>query len=142
MVMKSNNSIFLIIGIITLLTIACKHSPLVTQEAADIIPTPTDTSSGNPGNGGNNGILCDPDTIYFQNTILPLFISNCAKSGCHDATTAQKDIILDSYINVMNSGEITPGNASEGDIMEVITETDPDDIMPHRISHCRSNRLI
>lgn len=114
--------------------VSCKHSPLVTQEVADVIPIPTDTSSngnpGNPGNPGNNGIPCDADTVYFQNTILPLFISNCAKSGCHDAATAQEGIILNSYTNIMGSGEIEPGDASEGDIMEVITENDPDDRMP------------
>ena len=37
------------------LIIACKHSPLVTQEATDIIPTEIDTSTnGSNGNGGNN----------------------------------------------------------------------------------------
>ncbi len=143
--MTGKINIILILGIILISTVACKHSPLVTQEAADIIPTPTDTGAGNPvnpGNGGNTGIPCNPDTIYFQNTILPLFISNCAKSGCHNAASAQKDIILDSYSNIMSSGEITTGNASEGDIMQVITETDPDDIMPPPPNQALSQQQI
>lgn len=41
----------------------------------------------NPGGGNNNGgsgtVSCSPDTVYFQNTILPLINSTCGKSGCH-----------------------------------------------------------
>src|SRR5205085_11653785 len=35
-----------------------------------------------------------------------------------------------SYANVVASGEITPFNSNEGDIHKVITENDPDKIMP------------
>jgi len=73
---------------------------------------------------------CSPDSVYFSNQILPLFQSSCAISGCHDAETAEEDIILDSYENIMASGEITPFDLSDGDIYENITEDDPDDIMP------------
>ncbi len=109
---------------------SCKHRPLSATEM-DAQPTGNGNNNGNGnGNSGYSQIPCDPDSVYFDNTILPLFISNCAKSGCHDAASAQDGIILNSYSNIMGSGEITPGDASEGDIMEAITETDPDKIMP------------
>ena len=77
-----------------------------------------------------SGITCDPDSVYFQNTILPLFVSNCAKSGCHDAATAESDIILDNYVNIITTGEIVPFNPNHGKILDAITTTDPDDMMP------------
>jgi uncharacterized membrane protein len=73
---------------------------------------------------------CDPSIVYFQNDVLPIFTSNCAKSGCHDAASAQKGVILDNYASIMNSGVVKPNNAADSDIIEVINETDPDDVMP------------
>ena len=118
--------LLLIMLILTFLFFGCKHDPILDPVASD--------GAGNT-NGSSDTIsipesTCDPDTTYFTNNILPLFISNCAKSGCHDAASHQKDIILNSYTNVMASGEIESGDPSEGDIMEVITEDDPDKIMP------------
>ena len=110
--------------LVLMLAASCKHQPPAVPE-----PT-TEETSGNTGNNGGDPVPCNPNTVYFTNTILPLFISNCAKSGCHDAASHQEDIILDSYANIMASGEIEPGNAGEGDIPEVITENDPDKIMP------------
>ncbi len=60
---------------------------------------------------------CDPDTVYFGNTILPLLISNCAMSGCHN----HGDLNLTSYANLMNSGIVKPGHASTSKLVKVIT---------------------
>lgn len=73
---------------------------------------------------------CSPNTVFFQQEVLPLFQSNCATSGCHDANTAQEGFVFTSYAGIMASGEIVAGNLNEGDIYEVITENDPDKIMP------------
>jgi uncharacterized membrane protein len=73
---------------------------------------------------------CDPQVIYFQQQVLPIFQSSCAVPGCHDSETHEEGIILDSYANIINTGEITAGDPGEGDIYEKITETDPDDVMP------------
>lgn len=107
----------------------CKHEPLYPggQE-----PVAGGNGNGNGGGngGGGNGEPCDPNVIYFQNEILPIFISNCAMSGCHDANTAQDGIILTSYSSIMNSDIIEPGDANDSELYEVITETDPDKRMP------------
>lgn len=73
---------------------------------------------------------CDPGVIYFQQEVLPIFQSSCAMPGCHDQATAQDGIVLDSYANIMGSGEVVPGTLDDGDVFENITESDPDDIMP------------
>lgn len=95
----------------------CKHEP-------DIIVVPPDP------NDTTTNIPCSPDTIYFQNTILPLLKSSCAYSGCHDAATAKDGVILDNYSAVINTGEVKPFQPDESKIYKKITDSDPEDIMP------------
>ncbi len=76
------------------------------------------------------GTPCDPGVIYFERDILPILRSNCAKSGCHDAESHQEDIILDNFQNVINSKVVKPFDLNDSELYEVITETDPDKIMP------------
>ena len=71
-----------------------------------------------------------PNTVYFQNDILPLLLSSCGVAGCHDPGTAQKDVILTSYLHVMQSDVIDPFDPESSDLIEVITESDPDKRMP------------
>lgn len=73
---------------------------------------------------------CDPDTVYFQNDILPLLTSNCAMSGCHDAGTAADNVILTDYASIIQTAEVRPGDAGDSELYEVLTETDPDKKMP------------
>lgn len=98
--------------LIGLIYAGCKHEP------DDFIPDPDPTTHP-----------CDPDTIYFEKDVLPILMSSCAKSGCHDAT-AQDGVRLDSYAAVMNSNVVKPGNPDDSDLYEDITEDDPDKIMP------------
>jgi cytochrome c553 len=75
-----------------------------------------------PGPVANNGVC-------FQSDILPLLQSNCAKSGCHDATTHNKNIILDSYANIVQR-DLIPGNADASKIYRVLFETGKDKMPP------------
>lgn len=50
----------------------------------------------------------DP-SLCFERDILPIFVSECAKSGCHDAAEAEKGYRLDSYEHIVKKG-IAPGN--------------------------------
>lgn len=102
---------------------ACKHDPLF---SAPTDPDPVDTTD--PGN--TTGSPCSPDTVYFQNQILPLLISRCAMSGCHDAASKQKGVVLTNYQQVMSTAKIKPFNPGGSDLYEVITETKPDKRMP------------
>lgn len=80
--------------------------------------------------GGGNGSTCDPDTVYFQNDILPLLMSSCGIAGCHDPGTAEKDIILTSYYHVMQSDVIDAFDPEKSEMYEKITDDDPDKRMP------------
>lgn len=79
---------------------------------------------------GGGGIPCDPDTVYFQNDVLPLLLSSCGLADCHDEQTAQDDVILTSYYWVMQTADVVPFEPWESDLFEKITEDDPDDRMP------------
>ena len=60
---------------------ACQHHP-------DVID---DNGNGNGNNNPPDTIVyvnpdpCSPDTVYFQNTILPMINSSCSMNGCHDS---------------------------------------------------------
>ncbi|MFM7079971.1 MAG: c-type cytochrome domain-containing protein [Bacteroidota bacterium] len=116
-------NIYLYLIVIALIA-GCKHE----------IPTPIIADNGGGGggngNGAGSGIPCDPDSVYFEQQILPILISNCNQSGCHNAGSASDGVILNNYSNVFNTGGIVPGNPGASDLFEAITETDPDKIMP------------
>lgn len=103
--------------------VSCKHKPLSADTNEDL--TNAATSIPFPG----NGIPCQPGKVYFYNDILPLFVSKCAMSGCHDNGSASNGVVLTSYQSIITGG-IVPYDPNDGDIMEAINETDPDKIMP------------
>ena len=83
---------------------ACKHE----------IPQPI-AGSSTPVPGGSN-------KVCFETQILPLFQSNCAKSGCHDAASSQKGYVFDSYVNIVKK-DVTPGRADNSKVYKVLFET-------------------
>ncbi len=96
--------------------VACKHLPSLTPHG------PNDPPVG--------GAPCNADTVYFQNDILPIFQSSCAKSGCHNAASHREGIILTDYNNIISTGEIRGGDPSHGNIYSTITSSSSSDIMP------------
>jgi hypothetical protein len=98
-----------------LFILSCKHEPL------DIT-----TTSGS----GNAVVTCSPDTAYFQQQVLPIIISNCALSGCHNAVSRQGGVMLTDYTNIITTGDVRPGQPNNSKIWERITETDPAKRMP------------
>lgn len=67
--------------------------------------------------------------ICFETDVLPIFQSNCAKSGCHDAVSHEEGYNLTSYSNIMKRG-IVPGNPAASEIYESITLKKGDEFMP------------
>lgn len=91
---------------------SCKHEvPVLTVDTTPI-----------PGPVANNGVC-------FESEILPLFQSNCAKSGCHDAATHTEELILDSYANIIRK-DIVPGKADNSKLYRVLFETGKDKMPP------------
>jgi hypothetical protein len=111
--------------------IACRHE-------TEVVVTPPSggggTGGGGTGGGGGNGgggaANCDPSKVYFQQQVLPVLLSNCAMSGCHDVASHQDGVILTSFEYVMATAGIRPGNPNDSELYEMITESDPEERMP------------
>ena len=101
--------------------LSCKH------QIPGIIDSPA--QNGNPDANPSIGSSCSADTTYFQQQVLPIFISNCAMSGCHDQTSHKEGIVLNTYTGII-SGGIRPGNAGNSKIYKLITTSKAEDRMP------------
>ncbi len=77
----------------------------------------------NGGNGGGGN-----DEICFVQDILPMMVSTCGTTGCHDAVTHEDGYVLTSYSTIVQNG-IEPFDPNDSKIYEVVTETG-DDRMP------------
>lgn len=117
----------LAVFVLSLHTTSCKHDPFNNgTDPTDTIPGPVDTTTPPPV-----GIPCDPDSVYFQNQILPILVSNCTQSGCHNEQDHKEGIILTSYATMVQTVEnATVNDPDENELLKVILETDPDDRMP------------
>ena len=116
-----NRKPILVVGImlsITLLYISCVHE----------IPTPAEPGTDGNGSIPGGGQACSTDTVYFANDILPLMVSNCAMSGCHDAASHKDGVILTSYSGIMK--EVKAGNATNSSLYKVIVRTDGERMPP------------
>lgn len=110
-------NILLIALLAGLAIFSCKHTP-----PDVVIPEPPAGGGGGTGGTGNN-LVC------FESEILPIFQSNCAKSGCHDAASHNEGYVLDSYNNIIRDG-IRPGRATNSKIYKVLFETGNDKMPP------------
>ena len=92
---------------------------------------PDNPLAGNPVNNPLSATesTCDSDTVYFQNTILPLVVSSCATTGCHDKVSHRDGIVLTDYASIIRTGEIKPGDPGDSEFFETLTD-DGDDLMP------------
>ncbi|MBE0648164.1 MAG: hypothetical protein IH596_10300 [Bacteroidales bacterium] len=61
---------------------------------------------------------CSHDTIYFHNFVLPVIISGCAKSGCHDEATKKAGLFLGNYESIIS--QVTPFDPQESDLYKVL----------------------
>ena len=114
-----------------LFLISCTHTPV--KKANPTINPTTNPVTTNP---------CDPDSVYFQNSILPALISNCAMSGCHSSASHADGIVLDNYTSIIQTGEIEAGKPNKSELFKAITESDPDKRMPPPPAAALSPELI
>jgi hypothetical protein len=122
--------------LVTQLFSSCKHD----------IPelTSTGDNGGGNGNGNGNGSLppCNPDTVYFQQQVLPILVSNCTSSNCHNSIDQEGGIDLTSFAAVMASNIVEIGQAWNSDLVKSITETNPNDLMPPPTSGSLTNAQV
>jgi len=108
-----------ILCFISVIYLACKHEiplPIGGIPGGGTIPPPAPVTP------------CSPDTVYFQNTILPLVVSSCAMSGCHDAISHKEGLNLTTYAGIMKI--VNPGNPTRSSLYTIITTTNLGNVMP------------
>ena len=119
---------------LTILIMSCLVLYSCRHQAENLVNPATGggtTGGGGTGTGGGSTATpCDPSRVYFQQQVLPILLSNCAMSGCHDNASRQDGVILTSYSSVMSTAGVRPGRPGNSELYEVIIETDPDDRMP------------
>jgi mono/diheme cytochrome c family protein len=118
--MKSKTKYYLAVLALSL-ALACTTDPIIPADY--VIDNPPVIPVQDPGIED----LCEEGIISFQHQVLPIMVSACAYSGCHDAATAEEGIVLDTYENIRK--EVKPGDPNDSELYESITD-DEDDIMP------------
>jgi len=86
----------------------------------DDLLNPIDTSTNNPA--WSNPYAC------FERDILPLMVSGCGVSGCHDPVTRKEGFNFTNYQGILKG--LNPGNPESSKIYKSITEEETDDLMP------------
>lgn len=81
-------------------------------------------------------LLCDSTATKFNKDIYPIFLDNCAVSGCHVGTSPQSGLDLSRYNDIKNI-------ALTGLLEKRITAS-PEQRMPKggTLSDCEINRII
>lgn len=115
----------------------CKHEPLAQPEDVGILDTgynwvpPPDTTPP--------AVICDPDTVFFEQSVLPLLVSFCATEGCHDAISHEEGVRLYDYAHIMQ--QVQPGNPNNSDLMtDGIWENGNDQMPPASQPQLTSDR--
>lgn len=65
---------------------------------------------------------CDSDSVYFANAVLPLIVSRCATSGCHDRGKHESKVVLTDYNSITVTGKIKQYKPEDSDLYEVISD--------------------
>ena len=105
-----------------LIATSCKHS---SDDPADADKNPQDTTKKDTT---KNDTTKHDTTLCFTRDIQPLFASNCAQPGCHDAETHEKGRDFSTYAGVMR--DVKAGKPNDSKIVEVMTTSSGDDRMP------------
>ena len=120
------------VAVLTLLLVSsgCVHDAVIPDE----VTNPIDTTTNNPDPPTDTldltGNPCSSDTAYFQTQVLPLLVSSCAKSGCHDAASRKDGVIMTDYAQIMSTGEVRAGKPNSSELYEVIVDTGKDRMPP------------
>lgn len=78
---------------------------------------------------GSGGIGTHNDSISFVSDILPVYVSKCSTTGCHDAITQGESYNFSSYADLLARG-IVPYNSSASRAYTVLNNTSGENIMP------------
>jgi len=84
-------------------------------------------TSCSDGNGTGGDPYVNPRACFTRD-ILPVLVSKCASTECHDAVTHREGYIFSSYSATMDA--VNPGNPGDSKLYKVITLSSGEDKMP------------
>jgi len=106
-------------SILIMLIFTCTSDPIIVEISSEPINPP---GTGTIITAVETNVCVD--RISFKREILPLVVSSCAYSGCHDAATAEEGVVLTDYQKIMK--EVTPNSPNDSELYRTIT-LDPND---------------
>lgn len=125
---------------------SCVHEPIepihLTTDTSNATDTLVDTNNTDTTiidttivdtNSNDTVVLgnpCDPDSVYFNQQILPFLVSNCGMNGCHSASSHKEGVTITSYTTVKNTAGVFPGNANSSELFQVINTSNSYKRMP------------
>jgi hypothetical protein len=96
----------------------------IEQGAPETTCTDTTGNTGNTGNTGGTYVA----RACFSRDILPVIVSKCGSTGCHDATTHREGYNYTTYTNILSS--VTPGNPTASRLYKAMTTATGESKMP------------
>jgi len=93
-------------------------------EQGATLTTCTDTTGTGGGGGGNTYVA----RACFTRDILPVIVSRCATTGCHDANAGGERANLTTYTNIMRL--VSPGNPTNSSLYTIIKNGSGESKMP------------
>lgn len=110
---------FCILVLLVSLNESCIHDPFIEP----VIPDEGNGTPTTPPDCLGDGQVC------FESNVLPIFVSACARTGCHNSISRKEGYVLDSYTNIVRKG-IVAGKASESKLYKVLFESGEDRMPP------------
>lgn len=104
------------VAVILVTITACMHDPFL------------DPNSLNDGKPSIPGCTAAGE-ICFETNVLPIFISACARPGCHNQQSHKEGFNLSSYATIVRKG-IKPGDAQNSKLYKVLLESGEDRMPP------------
>jgi hypothetical protein len=87
----------------------------------------------------HNAKITDIPQVCFERDVLPVFINNCAISGCHDGG-GESHWALNNYADISNT--VVPGNPNASQTYKAIISTFGENKMPPNQPLSLENRTI
>jgi hypothetical protein len=96
------------------------------EQGAGLTVCPETTGTGGDSSGGG-GTYVNPRACFTRD-ILPVVVSRCATTKCHDAVTHKEGYIFASYTTTMKA--VSPGNPGGSKLYKVIKLAPGEEKMP------------
>lgn len=68
--------------------------------------------------------------VCFEKDVLPIFISNCTQSGCHNSRDREEGVELTSYATIVSNG-VNPGDYKSSKLYQVLVSVG-EELMPKK----------